>query len=70
MRWSVQDDLRRAAAVGELEQRRVAACELRGFHGFSDDTAGPAGRAELAALEHEWTTFADAMAKLLRKDGS
>jgi PadR family transcriptional regulator PadR len=26
----------------------------------------PAGTAELAQLEHEWTTFADAMAKLLR----
>jgi PadR family transcriptional regulator PadR len=25
----------------------------------------PAGRQELAQLEHEWTTFADAMAKLL-----
>jgi PadR family transcriptional regulator PadR len=26
----------------------------------------PAGRQELAQLEHEWTTFADAMAKLLK----
>jgi len=25
----------------------------------------PAGRQELAQLEHEWTTFADAMARLL-----
>lgn len=27
----------------------------------------PAGRAELARLTHEWTTFAKAMAKLLRQ---
>jgi PadR family transcriptional regulator PadR len=27
-----------------------------------------AGRDELAQLEHEWTTFAKAMAKLLRQD--
>ena len=30
----------------------------------------PAGRAELARLEHEWTTFATAMAKLLRNERS
>jgi PadR family transcriptional regulator PadR len=30
----------------------------------------PAGRAELAQLEHEWTTFATAMAKLLRNERS
>src|SRR3954469_16934794 len=35
----------------------------------------PAGQAELARLTHEWTTFADAMARLLRqprggRDGS
>jgi PadR family transcriptional regulator PadR len=30
----------------------------------------PAGRAELALLEHEWTTFATAMAKLLRNERS
>jgi PadR family transcriptional regulator PadR len=30
----------------------------------------PAGRAELARLEHEWTTFATAMAKLLRNQRS
>ena len=29
-----------------------------------------AGRAELAQLEHEWTTFATAMAKLLRHERS
>jgi PadR family transcriptional regulator PadR len=27
-----------------------------------------AGRAELATLTHEWTTFAKAMTKLLRQD--
>jgi PadR family transcriptional regulator PadR len=30
----------------------------------------PAGRAELAQLEHEWTTFAASMGKLLRKERS
>jgi PadR family transcriptional regulator PadR len=30
----------------------------------------PAGRAELARLEHEWTTFATAMSKLLRSERS
>ena len=30
----------------------------------------PAGRAELARLEHEWTTFATAMMKLLRDERS
>ncbi|MCC7007381.1 MAG: PadR family transcriptional regulator [Acidobacteria bacterium] len=30
----------------------------------------PAGHAELARLEHEWTTFATAMAKLLRNERS
>ena len=30
----------------------------------------PVGRAELAQLEHEWTTFATAMAKLLRNKRS
>ena len=30
----------------------------------------PAGRAELARLEHEWTTFATAMSKLLRSGRS
>ena len=30
----------------------------------------PAGRAELAQLEHEWTTFSTAMAKLLRNERS
>jgi PadR family transcriptional regulator PadR len=30
----------------------------------------PAGRTELARLEHEWTTFATAMAKLLRNERS
>jgi PadR family transcriptional regulator, regulatory protein PadR len=30
----------------------------------------PAGRAELALLEHEWTTFATAMAKLLGNERS
>ena len=30
----------------------------------------PAGRAELARLEHEWTTFATAMKKLLRDERS
>lgn len=30
----------------------------------------PVGRTELAQLEHEWTTFATAMAKLLRNERS